>query len=54
MSDIRGRFIVEEWDSCEIIAEFSTEQERQAWLDSYVDEFGFMADGTQVSIYEIL
>ena len=50
---IKERYIVENWDTYETIVEFSTEQERQAWLDSYVDEYGFMADGTQVSIYEI-
>lgn len=54
MNNIRGRFIVEEWESCETIAEFSTEQEREAWLRANVDEYGFTKDGVQVSIYEII
>lgn len=53
MTCIKGRFFVEDWDTCETIAEFQTEEKRQAWLDKYVDEYGFMKDGTRVSIYEI-
>jgi hypothetical protein len=50
-----NRFIVENWNTCETIAVFDSEEERQNWLDNNVtirDGAGYMADGVRVSIYE--
>lgn len=52
MTKLTGRFIVENWETEEIIAEFNTHEEREAWLENYVDN-GHMMDGTRVSIYDI-
>lgn len=44
------RYIVENWDTEEVIATFKTEEERQRWIDSNVTE-GYMGD-VRISIYE--
>lgn len=55
------KYIVENFDTYETIAEFQTEEQRQAWLDQNVTEgyaadgnkAGYTADGIRISIYEI-
>lgn len=47
-----GRYIVENWETCETIAEFDSEEKRQAWLDENVTE-GYTSEGIKISIYEI-
>lgn len=51
MTQLKGRFIVENWDTDEIIAEFQTYEEREAWLEENVID-GYTKDGIRVSIYE--
>lgn len=46
------KYIIENWDTCETIAEFYTEEQRQAWIDQNVTE-GYTADGIRISIYEV-
>lgn len=48
-------YIVENWDTDEIIMIFNDEDSRQAWLDLNVvntDDGGYLKDGTKISIYE--
>lgn len=47
------KYIVENWDTEEIIAVFDTEEQRELWLLNYSTE-GYLADGTKISIYEQL
>lgn len=47
-----NKYIVENWDTCETIAEFDTEEQRQAWLDENVTD-GYTAEGIRISIYEM-
>lgn len=46
------KYIVENWDTEETIAEFETEEQRQDWIDNYAPD-GITADGIKISIYEI-
>ena len=49
------KYIVENFNTCEVIAIFESEEGRQAWIDenvSFVDHAGYMKDGTRISIYE--
>lgn len=46
------RYIVEDFNTCETIKEFSTNEERQKWLNENVNEEGYTPDGTRISIYE--
>ena len=53
MTQLKGRFIVENWDTDEIIKEFETSEEREIWLKENVID-GHMANGIRVSIYEFI
>lgn len=49
------KYIVENFDTCEPVAIFDSEEQRQAWLDTYVtveNGAGYTTDGVRVSIYE--
>lgn len=50
---LKGRFIVEDWETSETIVEFQTNEEREAWLEANVTD-GYTKDGIRVSIYEII
>lgn len=54
MAHLTGRFIVEDWNTEEIIIEFQTNEERAAWIAENVNDEGKMADGRKVSIYDII
>ena len=48
-------YIVENWDTEEIIMIFESEAYRQAWLDLNVifcDNAAYLKNGTRISIYE--
>ena len=51
---LTGRFFVEDWDTEETIAEFKTNEEREAWIAENVNAEGYMADGRKISIYEFI
>ena len=55
------KFIVENWDTEEVIKTFGTEEARAAWIAEnvrllrdryYNDVGGYLADGTRISVYE--
>lgn len=48
---MKTKYIVEDWHTEEIIEEFDSEEERNLWLSENSKD-GFMADGTEISIYE--
>ena len=54
MAQLTGRFIVENWETEEIIIEFNTNEERETWIAENVNAEGYMADGRKISIYEFI